>query len=45
MDAPEVIGKCYCGEDILSNEDYYDIDGELIHEDCLREWAEQFRAV
>ena len=39
----EVIGKCeHCGDDIYASEDYYEIEGEIIHEDCLREWAEKF---
>ena len=39
----EVIGKCeHCGDDIYEGEDYYDIEGEIIHEDCLREWAEKY---
>lgn len=42
----EVIGKCeHCGDDIYADEDYYDIEGEIIHEDCLREWAEKYRVI
>lgn len=40
---PSVIGKCeHCGDYIYADEDYYDIEGEIIHEDCLREWAEKY---
>ncbi len=40
----EELGVCAeCGEAIAYGEDYYDIEGELLHEDCLREWAEKFR--
>jgi len=40
---PEVIAHCaQCGDDIYAVEDYYEIDGEIIHEDCLREWAEKY---
>lgn len=42
----EVIGKCeHCGDNIYADEDYYDIEGEIIHEDCLREWAEKYRVI
>ena len=37
-------GTCsHCGEDVYDYEDYYDIDGELLHDDCLRGWAEQYK--
>lgn len=37
-------GKCiHCGEDVYDYDDHYDIDGDLIHEDCLSGWAEQYR--
>ena len=40
---PEEIGRCeHCGEPIYANEDYYEIGDELLHEDCLSEWAEKF---
>lgn len=39
---PEVIGECFCGEEIFAGEDYYNIEGELVHECCLTEWAEQY---
>lgn len=43
---PRAIAKCsVCGEDIVAGEDFYDIDGETIHDDCLREWAEQYRGI
>ena len=38
------IGTCAgCGGDIYDDESCYDIDGELVHEDCLDRWAEQYR--
>ena len=38
------IGACAgCGGDIYDDESYYDIDGELVHEDCIDRWAEQYR--
>lgn len=42
---PVVIGECAaCGDDIHADEDrYYLPDGEMIHEDCLHDWAKQFR--
>lgn len=40
---PEPIGRCWCGASIHADERYYEIDGVMIEEDCLREWAEQYR--
>ena len=40
---PETVGKCWCGSFIHADEQYYEIDGELIEEDCLRDWAEKYR--
>lgn len=46
QEEPEPIGKCeYCGEDILSGDEHYAIDGEMLHWDCLREWAEKYRVI
>ena len=43
---PEIVGKCDgCGDEIHSDEDYFDINGELIHEDCLYSWAERYRVI
>ena len=40
----EEIGYCAeCGEPIEYGEDHYDIEGEKIHEDCLRDWADKYR--
>ena len=37
-------GACtHCGEDIYDWEDYYDIDGTLLHDDCLIDWAAQYK--
>lgn len=43
QEEPETIGKCWCGDHIHADEDYYEIDGVLLHEDCLRDWAKQYR--
>ena len=41
---PCVIGECAaCHEDIRADEDYYDIEGEIVHEECLSDWAEKYR--
>lgn len=41
---PTPIGECVvCGDGITICDDYYDIDGDLIHDDCLHEWAKQYR--
>lgn len=41
---PRAVGRCAeCGGDIVEGEEYYDICGETIHEDCLYEWAQKFR--
>lgn len=42
---PEAIGKCdQCHDDIHEDDDRYEMpDGAIIHEDCLREWAEKYR--
>jgi hypothetical protein len=39
----EPIGKCWCGDHIHADESYYEIEGVLLHEDCLKDWAKQFR--
>ena len=31
-----------CREPVMEWDDRYDIDGEIIHEDCLYAWAEKF---
>lgn len=39
-----VKGICeHCGQPIYDGDDYYDIEDTLLHEDCLRDWAEQYR--
>ena len=30
-------------EPLYGNEDRYDIKGEIIHSDCLQDWAEQYK--
>lgn len=42
LDPPEdvVFATCdHCGGEIYEGEEFYDIDGEFIHEDCLHDWA------
>ena len=38
-------GRCtHCGEDVYDYDDYYDIEGDiLLHDDCLIDWAAQYR--
>lgn len=41
---PIIIGKCEaCREDIQKGETHYNIDGDLIHDDCLTDWASKYR--
>lgn len=38
------VGRCVCCyEPIYDIEGYYDINGELLHDDCLHEWAAQYK--
>ncbi len=38
-----VFAQCdHCGEDIYEGEEIYDLDGTLLHEDCLRDYARAF---
>lgn len=40
----EVVGTCEaCREEIREDETYYDIEGDLLHEDCLLDWAWKYR--
>ena len=40
---PKVFGYCeHCGGEIYEGETCYRIDGQLIHEDCLRDFAENY---
>lgn len=37
----KTIGICeHCSDVIYAGEDYYEIDDILLHEDCLREYAQ-----
>lgn len=39
------VGYCaHCGQEIYEGETVYDIDGELIHEDCLADFAAEYFA-
>lgn len=43
---PRTIGRCVvCKDNIQAGEDHYSIDGELVHEDCLRDWADKHKVV
>lgn len=43
---PKPIGRCAaCKCSILADEDHYDIEGELVHWDCLSDWARKYRVV
>lgn len=38
------VGRCcVCEDPIYATEEYYDIDGEMLHDDCLREWAAEYK--
>ena len=39
-----IIGTCAaCGDPIYKDVDYYQIDFEKVHVDCIDKWAEQYR--
>lgn len=41
---PQTVGTCeHCNEPIYAWEDHYDIEGELLHDDCLVDWADKYR--
>lgn len=43
---PKQIGVCAeCGDPIYDGECRYEIQDELIHGDCLYDWAETYRVV
>lgn len=43
---PEVVGECAaCGDLIYAHEERYDIEGELIHADCLTDWAKKYEVI
>ena len=38
------VGICeHCGEEIHEGEEYYDIEDVMLHEDCLYDWAKQYK--
>lgn len=40
----EVIGYCvHCDEPVYADEAHYDIEGDLLHDDCLGDWASKYR--
>lgn len=47
LEPPEdvIFGYCnHCGGEIYEGETYYDIDGQNIHADCLRDFASDYFA-
>ena len=43
---PPVIGTCEaCRAEIHAGEDHYNIEGDLLHDDCLLDWAWKYRVV
>ena len=41
---PEPIGRCVqCGADIYPSDDHYNIEGELVCDDCLTDWARKYK--
>lgn len=32
-----------CGEAVYDYDDYYDFDGDKVHEDCAMDWIAQFK--
>ncbi len=37
-------GECiHCREAVYDYDDHYDMEGDLLHEDCLYGWAEQYK--
>lgn len=37
-------GECiHCGEAVYDYDDHYDIEGDVLHQECLTGWAEQYR--
>ena len=40
---PKKLGICsVCHDPVYSDDEAYCIDGEYIHDGCLREWAKQY---
>lgn len=43
---PKPILQCNCnGCDICEGEDYYDVNGDIVCEDCLKKYMRSFRRV
>ena len=41
---PKTVGECAaCGDLIYSWEDRYNVEGEIIHYECLHDWAEKYK--
>lgn len=48
LDPPEdvIVGYCdYCGGEIYEGEEVYEIDGDVVHEDCLLDYVKENMAV
>ena len=42
---PRILGTCDgCGGEIYEGEGIYNISGDRIHEDCLYDWAREFKS-
>lgn len=43
---PEIVGECAeCKDLIYAYEERYDIEGELIHAECLTDWARKYEVI
>lgn len=39
---PEIIAYCeHCNEPIYDYEEYWNFDGDRVHDDCLTDWLER----
>lgn len=48
LDPPEdvIVGYCdHCGGEIYEGEEIYEIDGDVVHEDCLLDYVKENMAV
>ena len=40
----KIVDRCdHCGEPIFEGYDYYEIDCIVVHDDCLKDWAQEFK--
>lgn len=39
----EALGYCAeCDEPVYVDQEHYDIEGELVHDECLTDWAKKY---